>query len=623
VRGATKPAAAAKRSSKVKASRSTGAATAMIKSPAAKTSSSAVKKPVAKKAPAKAAAAKPKAKPYVNPFQTFAMHANNPSDKPAFKALSAERPGFHGFAMAASTGIANTDPETIARQYLLQSLGSQSVPAFTAPSTGDADSEFKSLGTETLPLTDTKTVKFRQYYKQVPIYSSLVTVELDEKNEFLAINSALGTPKGINPVAKISPADAMQTAIKLSGVKGNEQIAPQLNYYFDDKGGKWRLVYIIEDVRVRRAPKKDESPANTQFVVDFVIDAHSGALVAELPRTPTMAGGNEIEAVDGLGRKRRVRFRPGNGGGPHALVDEHLNVQTFDFGFDDPDVKESKLPGKAITNPPAPWAAEAVSAHANATAVAMFLRDVLKRNNIDNQGGALVSTVNCVVKDGNPLKQKQWMNAFWTPTKRQMVYGQVLHGDQLRSLAVNLDVVGHEMFHGVTNDTSRLEYRNQSGALNESYSDIFGVLISNFDKPDIAHWEFEIGENLTSDDKPLRDLSKPSRFNQPEHMDDFLNTFGDNGGVHTNSGIPNFAAFKIITAQDGQGKFLFTPKELAAVFYIALTQHLTRQSDFSASRRGVTLAAQTLFRNDAGNVQAAKLAAINQAFDDVGIEQPD
>ena len=61
-----------------------------------------------------------------------------------------------------------------------------------------------------------------------------------------------------------------------------------------------------------------------------------------------------------------------------------------------------------------------------------------------------------------------------------MVYGQVLNGKSLMSLSVDLDVVGHEMFHGVTDMTSRLEYALQSGALNESYSDIFGVIIANF-----------------------------------------------------------------------------------------------------------------------------------------------
>ena len=102
----------------------------------------------------------------------------------------------------------------------------------------------------------------------------------------------------------------------------------------------------------------------------------------------------------------------------------------------------------------------------------------------------------------------------------------------------------------------------------------------------------------------------------------FIVTTRDNGGVHANSGIHNFAAFKIITARDSQKRFVFKPNELAAVFYIALTQQLTRQSGFSASRRGVTLAAQTLFRNDPPATLKAKIAVIAKAFSDVGIKAP-
>ena len=554
-------------------------------------------------------------------FSTFAMHSSNPSDIKTFSKLRKERQGLRGFGLAGEAATSAVDPETVARRYLQQSLASSAVPSFSLAQGDDAGSEFKSLGTESLPLTDTKTVKFRQVYKQIPVYSSLVTVELDKDNEFLAINSALGTPSGVSPVAKVSPADALNKALKLAGAGATPDLTPRLNFYHDDKTQQWRLVYIIEDVPVKKGAKKGDRPTSMQFLMDYVIDAHTGALVAELPRTPTMAA-NEVEAVDGLGNKRRIRIKPGPGGSSKILHDEQLNVQTFDFGFKDPEVLEAKLPGTTITNPPNPFKGEAVSAHANASAVAAFLRDVLKRNNIDNQGGALVSTVNCIVVRDNPLGQKQWLNAFWTPVKRQMVYGQVLHGSNLRSLAVNLDVVGHEMFHGVTNDTSRLEYRNESGALNESYSDIFGILISNFDKPDIAKWDFQLGENLTANDKPLRDLSKPSLFGQPEHMSNFKVTTRDSGGVHTNSGIHNFAAFKIITARDSQKRFVFKPNELAAVFYIALTQQLTRQSGFSASRRGVTLAAQTLFRNNQPATLKAKIALIAKAFSDVGIKDP-
>jgi Zn-dependent metalloprotease len=172
------------------------------------------------------------------------------------------------------------------------------------------------------------------------------------------------------------------------------------------------------------------------------------------------------------------------------------------------------------------------------------------KETIDNRGSKMISVINCGVLQESP-GNKEWYNVFWTSTRRQMVYGQVLRGQVLRSLAVNLDVVGDEMLLGMTDTTSRLEYAAQSGALNESDSDI--------------------------------------------------------------------AAYEILTSRDRASRFIFTPTELSATFYITLTQYLTRCSGSSASRRSVILAAQTRFRNDLQAIRESKIATIAKGFCDVGI----
>jgi Zn-dependent metalloprotease len=88
--------------------------------------------------------------------------------------------------------------------------------------------------------------------------------------------------------------------------------------------------------------------------------------------------------------------------------------------------------------------------------------------------------------------------------------------------------------------------------------------------------------------------------------------------VHDNSGIHNFAAFKIMTAQSG-GRYLFSAKELAQMFYIALTVHLSRTSHFSDSRRAVLQAAQSLFRSESAAKRNQRLAAIEAGFRAAGI----
>jgi Zn-dependent metalloprotease len=194
----------------------------------------------------------------------------------------------------------------------------------------------------------------------------------------------------------------------------------------------------------------------------------------------------------------------------------------------------------------------------------------------------------------------------------------------LRSYAASLEVVAHELLHGLTDATARLEYRFQSGALNESYSDIFGVIVANYAESDVTRWDWKIGEDLTATGLPLRDMSDPAAGNQPSHMDDYRNLpeDQDNGGVHINSGIHNKAAFNILTAKGPDGRLLFEPIQVARLFYVTLVSRLSRNSEFIDSRRGVELSARSMLSGD-DPLRNARLMAIAQAFDSVGIVPPE
>ena len=585
------------------------------------TARSGAKKVAAKKAPAKKAAAK-KVLPKKtvarirqgvlagNGLKMFSLHSLDEASKPAMTALSAARSSNSAFSFAESTGVTRIDPETAARSYLDQALASTATPGFTAPLAGETPSEFKSLGTESVPLTGTTTVKFRQNFGKIPVYGSLVTVELDDENNLIGINSALGAPASVRPLATISAADAVSAVKKYPGhIKDLKQVVPRLNYYYDTGASRWRLVFILEDVPVVPTTK-GPSPV----LMDYVVDAHSGKVIAALPRTPTIAVRGT--GVDGLGKSRPIESD--KTGSIDLLKDSTLNVQTFDFKFKDPVQQAGALPGTPIKNPPI-FPPAAVSAHANAEAVSLFLRMVLKRNNIDNQGGLMRSSINCVDKSDSP-DGKQWINAFWNGS--QMVYGQRRNGPTYLSMSVALDVVGHEMFHGVTDMTSRLEYALQPGALNESYSDIFGVIIANQPNPDPRTWQWQLGAGLQANGSPFRDMSDPTLHGQPAHMKDFKilpNTKnGDSGGVHTNSGIHNKAAYNILISEKGTD-LVFKPEEVAALFYLALTQRLSRTSQFADSRAAVLDSARTLFRKLTSAALSEKISAIEAGFSAVGI----
>lgn len=547
-------------------------------------------------------------------FTNFGFHTYSKDAAKITQQLSEEKSGVRSFALTEeSGGLEALDPETAARQHLDLMLSSSGLPQIAAPAIKEKPCEFRTIGVETLPLTGTKTVKFRQTYDRIPVYGSLITIELDEKNDLLAVNSSIGMPENVDGVADIPARDAIETARRDAGLDEPLNSAPQLAYYMDTEGGQWHLAYLIEDVPQYHDSDDVEFPPSLSM--DYWIDANSGEIIVKLPSSANIVNQN---VIDGLGNPREIRCVD-NGNGLH-LHDELLNVHTYDFSFQDIVGDSRALPGTYIANPPDPWNNAAVSAHANGAAVAEFLRNVLRRNSVDNRGGKLISSVNCIDRRQSP-DGRQWQNAAWYGG--QMVYGQRRVGGRLRSYAVGLDVVAHEIFHGVTQKTADLVYAGQSGALNESYSDIFGIIVSNAGENDFSRWNWEMGEDLNTSGIALRDLSRPRRFNQPDHMDKYRNRpltqEGDWGGVHANSGIHNHAAFKIMTAKDAAGANLFTPDSAAALFYTALTQFLTRNSEFSDSRRAIVTVAQTLFRDDPVNLRDMKLAAIAEGFDDVGI----
>jgi Zn-dependent metalloprotease len=175
-----------------------------------------------------------------------------------------------------------------------------------------------------------------------------------------------------------------------------------------------------------------------------------------------------------------------------------------------------------------------------------------ERASIDDEGMPLDATVHY---------GQDYNNAFWNG--QRMVFGDG-DGDLFNRFTIAIDVIGHELTHGVTEDESGLVYIQQPGALNESLSDVFGVLIKQFSlkqTADQADWL--IGKGLFTDQvngEALRSMKAPGtayddpvlgKDPQPGHMDDYVYTWQDNGGVHINSGIPNRAFYLVASSLGG------------------------------------------------------------------------
>lgn len=242
----------------------------------------------------------------------------------------------------------------------------------------------------------------------------------------------------------------------------------------------------------------------------------------------------------------------------------------------------------------------AVSAHANAGLCYDYYKNTFNRNGIDGEGGTINVIINVVDEFGDPMD-----NAYWNGYG--MYWG---NGDTyFTPLAKSLDVAGHEMTHGVVGSTAGLIYQDESGAMNESFADIFGVMIDR-DDWGISEGIIQPGQSPTGLD---RDLSNPHNGStpdqitwQPNHYSERVITTEDNGGVHANSGIGNYAFYLFATHPE-------VGKETAEqVYYYTLRDRLTASSKYIDLRLAVIAEATEYW--DSVIVNAAKAA-----FDQVGV----
>jgi len=272
----------------------------------------------------------------------------------------------------------------------------------------------------------------------------------------------------------------------------------------------------------------------------------------------------------------------------------------------------------------APVADQAVNAaHDNAKTVFDFYRDVLGRNGIDGKGMTIDSVVHGAFPSADGGTSPN--NAAWYRGK--MIYGDG-DGKLFSPLTGALDAVVHELTHGLTEKSAKLVYAGQSGALNESWSDVMGELTQQwrdnkdrFADPAYAReHEWTIGEDVFTPGvagDALRSMSAPGTAfpgdDQPANMKDYHNDpidpQHDNGGVHTNSGIPNHAAY--------EAAIKIGDEKLAKIWYKAQQDYLKPRSTFFDAAQATIKAAGDLYHDDSVS------QAVSDAWKAVGVDPKD
>ena len=270
----------------------------------------------------------------------------------------------------------------------------------------------------------------------------------------------------------------------------------------------------------------------------------------------------------------------------------------------------TSLPGHKARGEGEPATGDAAvdEAYDGAGATYQLYQEVYGRNSIDGNGLWLNSTVHY---------DQSYDNAFWNG--QQMVYGD---GDEdlpvaerlFNRFTISIDIIGHELTHGVTQYEAKLAYANQPGALNEHMSDVFGSLVKQRTLNQTAEQaDWLIGHGLFTakvNGQGIRSMKAPGtayddpvlgKDPQPAHINDYKNVDYDNGGVHINSGIPNHAFY--VTAREIGGRAW---EKAGRIWYVTLRDKLSTQSDFQEAARLTFQVAGELFGSGSLEQQAVR-----------------
>ncbi|ABX06281.1 MAG TPA: peptidase M4 family protein [Herpetosiphon sp.] len=443
-------------------------------------------------------------------------------------------------------------------------------------------------------------VRLDQTYAGLPVFGGQVIAHLDNKGNVTQESGELFAVDGIDTSASLSSAEAIKIAqsqvkydFNAKNASGTE-VSSELKIL--PREGKDSVIVFQVSLHI-----EDGSEATAHH--EFFINAKTGE---------TELYYNDMDGVNATGTGKslysgNVSITTDLVSGVYYLRDNSRG------GMYTTNMNNRTTGGSTFTDADNVWGTNTtanvqsagVDAHYGAQLTWDYYLSSFGRRGIDGNGFRVLSRVHY----GN-----RYNNAFWNGSS--MTYGDG-DGTTFRPL-VSLDVAGHEITHGLTEKTAGLIYSNESGAANESFSDIFGTMVEYSS----GTGDYLIGEDIytpaTAGDA-LRNMSNPAAEGDPDHYSKRYTGTGDNGGVHINSGIQNQVFY--LLAQGGTNRTsglavtgIGRPKA-AAIFYRALTVYLTPSSNFKAVRTATLNAARDLY-----GASSAEYNATAQAWTACGVQ---
>lgn len=449
--------------------------------------------------------------------------------------------------------------------------------------------------------------RYSQSYNGIPVWGAQLITHSNQLGDVLSMDGKyIPSPSHISTTPDISLDDA--TIIAISSLLPNAdsrttESTGRLVIYSDKKNLTPVLAWEI----------KLDASLTEQYVV--MVNAKMSDIIFSYNNihTDNVSG----KGADEIGQTKNINvWQNGNkyylynstknmyesGLDPLATLQKKGFISVVDAKNEPSDNKIEQVPDLyhiTSESPTSGWLTEGAGAAYNLSETYDYFKETHNRNSLDGEGGSIIA----IVRIGNNFD-----NAFWHSDTKLMFFG---NGDNYAS---SLDVVAHELAHGVTSTESNLVYQGQSGAINEALSDIFGEAIENYST---GSNDWLMGTELRNAFRNLKDpgsitsaLGRPYPSKMSEYENLALTPESDNGGVHINSSIIN-RAFYLLAEGQSDSVGLDTA---AKIFYRANTSHLLLRSDFSDLRTACLQSAEEIY-----GANSSQVSAVASAFDTVEI----
>ncbi|TND07528.1 MAG: peptidase M4, thermolysin [Bacteroidetes bacterium] len=446
--------------------------------------------------------------------------------------------------------------------------------------------------------------RYRQFYNNIPVKGGEYIIH--EKNGAVeSVNGMFFNGLQINTNPSVSVQDALSRAMAYVHARIYKWQLPEeetmLKHIKNDLSATYfpqgELLIIAErgDIfkrNMKLAWKFDiyaAEPMSRQYVY---LDAHTGEIIhfenriheIDVPATAnTMYSGTQNITCDNFSAGQYRLREAARGQGIHTFNLANSTNQGNAVDFVNNSTNWTSTVNDDHTATDAHWGAEKTYD---------YYLSQHNRNGIDGSGMLMVSYVHY---------GSNYNNAFWDG--QSMSYGDGSQQSGGFNPLTGIDVCGHEFTHGVTENTAGLDYQDESGALNESFSDMFGTSIEFYSKPLTAN--FQIGEEIVvNQGSALRSMSNPNQFGDPDCYNgtNWYTGTADNGGVHTNSGVQNFWFY--LLCQGGSGtndlgdSYSVTGlgiNNAAQIAFRNLTVYLISTSQYADARTYAIQSAQDIF----------------------------